>query len=220
MWSRTGAGAGRLWANGSCAFGWWDARGHRRDRSAARGLGSCPSPRRVCRSARRGWSQCGRVGRPALTLGVIKASFDIGRNRTMKTIYNSAVDPWIAVVLTGAPLLVVSGGVYLVEKSLPAGIIQIAAGILIGLFIASLALPCRYVIDDSRLLIQCGFLKEEIPIAKIRGVEYSSSLWSAPALSLKRVKIILDDGWRLISPRDRDEFMSSIKRIIQNEKGA
>lgn len=143
---------------------------------------------------------------------------NVGQKQTMKTTYNSAVDAWIAVVLIGAPLLVVSGGVYLLDNSLPAGIIQIAVGILVGLFIASLALPCRYVIDDSRLLIQCGFLKEEIAIAKIRGVEYSSSLWSAPALSLKRVRIILDDGWRLISPKDRDEFINSIKLIIQNKK--
>jgi hypothetical protein len=134
----------------------------------------------------------------------------------MKTFYPSAVDAWIVLVLIGAPLTVVGGGVFVATESTLAGLVQIGVGLGIGCFIALLAFPCRYTLDDERLTIQCGMIKEDITLDQIKGVEESSSLWSAPALSLKRVKVFLGhDEYRLISPKNRADFILTLKQKIQ-----
>jgi hypothetical protein len=60
-------------------------------------------------------------------------------------------------------------------------------------------------------------LNEEIDLAKIRGVELVRSFESAPAWSTWRVKLILDDGYRLISPRDRDAFVQTLQAQLGRE---
>jgi uncharacterized membrane protein YdbT with pleckstrin-like domain len=134
----------------------------------------------------------------------------------MKTRYPSAVDTWIAILLIGTPVLVVAFGISIVVESAPAGFIVIGVGIFIGGLIASLAIPCHYTIDDQCLKIKCGILGEDIALEKIVSIEKSGSLLSAPALSTKRVKIVLVDGFRLISPKDREGFIEVLQQKIKS----
>ena len=46
----------------------------------------------------------------------------------------------------------------------------------------------------------------------IINVEKSSNLLAGPAFSLKRVKISLKKGFSLVSPKDRDDFISELER--------
>ena len=87
---------------------------------------------------------------------------------------------------------------------------MMAFGALTGALIAAFTVPCVYTLTDESLKIQCGVLEDDVPLARIRKVEKSSSALSAPALSLRRVRISLDDGYRLISPRDRDGFIADL----------
>ena len=80
---------------------------------------------------------------------------------------------------------------------------------------ALFAFPCYYIIVDCSVKIKCGIIEEDLPLEKIQLVKKSSSFLSAPALSLKRVKISLDDGFRLVSPKDRDGFIEILKQKIQ-----
>lgn len=128
----------------------------------------------------------------------------------MKTVYPSRVDSWLALVLAGTPLAVVTVGVFTLNKSPGAGIVAIVMGIFIGGLIAALSIPCVYTLGDDSLRIKSGILEEVIALREIRGAEQSFSLWSAPALSLQRVKITLADGSRVISPRDRDGFIADL----------
>jgi uncharacterized membrane protein YdbT with pleckstrin-like domain len=137
------------------------------------------------------------------------------RMSAMKTEYPSAVDRWIAAVLIGSPLVVIGGGILLLEKSAEGGWIQIGIGLFLAVLMAALSIPCRYTLDEHSLTIRCGLLREVIPLARIRSVEKSASLWSAPALSLRRVKIVMDHGWRLISPKDRDGFIEAIRDRLE-----
>jgi hypothetical protein len=61
-------------------------------------------------------------------------------------------------------------------------------------------------------------LEDEIPLRKIRGAEKSGAPWSAPALSLRRVKITLEEGSRYISPKDRDGFIADLDARLEKTK--
>jgi hypothetical protein len=138
----------------------------------------------------------------------------------MKTEYSSRIDSWLAIMLVGAPMSVVALGVFGLTKSVGAGIITIITGLIVGGAIAALLIPCVYTLTDESLKIKSGIVEDVVPLRKIRGAEKSSAVWSAPALSLRRVKIILVDGSRLISPKDRDEFIRDLNaRLANAEKG-
>lgn len=128
-----------------------------------------------------------------------------------KTIhYPSRVDWWLAAVLVGAPVTIIATGIFTLRISMLAGVASIIAGIALGAGITALTIPCVYTLTERSLIIRAGLLKEGLPLDRIRKAEKSSSAWSAPALSLRRVKITLDDGWRLISPGDRDRFIADL----------
>lgn len=129
----------------------------------------------------------------------------------MTTVYPSRVDWWLAMLLIGAPVLVVACGLHILTQSIGAGAILIVSGLAIGALIAALAYPCVYSLTDDHLTIRAGLLHETLPLQRIRAVAPSSNPLSAPALSLQRIKLTLDDGCRLISPRDRDAFMADLE---------
>ncbi|MDF1659559.1 MAG: PH domain-containing protein, partial [Verrucomicrobiales bacterium] len=53
-----------------------------------------------------------------------------------------------------------------------------------------------------------------VPIDRIEAVTPSSNPLSAPAPSLKRVKIQMKDGkYHLVSPADREGFMEELNRV-------
>ena len=141
--------------------------------------------------------------------------FDVSR---MKTEYPSRVDSWLAITLAGAPLLVVAVGVFSLTKSVGAGIVAIITGLVVGGMIAALSIPCVYTLTDDSLKIKSGMLEDEVPLRKITGAEKSSSVWSAPALSLRQVKVILEDGSRVISPKDRDGFIADLDARLRNAR--
>lgn len=120
--------------------------------------------------------------------------------------------------LVGAPLIVVAVGVFTLTKSVGAGLVAIITGLVVGGVIAALSVPCVYTLTDDSLKIKSGMLEDEVPLRKIRGAEKSNSTWSAPALSLQRVKVTLEDGSRVISPKDRDGFIADLDARLRNAK--
>lgn len=133
----------------------------------------------------------------------------------MKIVYPSRVDWWLAMLLIGAPVLVVACGLHILTQSIGAGAILIVSGLAIGALIAALAYPCTYTLTDEHLTIRAGLLHETLPLHRIRAVAPSSNPLSAPALSLQRIKLTLDDGYRLISPRERESFMADLEARLR-----
>lgn len=136
----------------------------------------------------------------------------------MKTEYPSRIDSWLAVVLVGAPLIVVAVGVFTLTNSVGGGLIMIITGLTVAGLIAALSIPCVYTLTEDSLKIKSGMLEDEIPLRKIRGAEKSGSTWSAPALSLQRVKITLEEGSCVISPKDRDRFIADLAVRLEKRK--
>lgn len=126
--------------------------------------------------------------------------------------FKSAVDVRIVLVLVGAPALLVGLGVLAFSSSPGAAAFQIAFGLVVAALIAALTLPCYYDLTASELSICCGYFEYCAPLDRIQRVELTSSLWSGAALSLNRIRIVMDDGQcHLISPKDRPEFIRQLE---------
>jgi hypothetical protein len=138
--------------------------------------------------------------------------------------YKSAVDLWLAIILVGTPAAIIFTGVSIgfglhllqwhenIGKAV--GFILFGSGLALAALIAMFCVPCCYTLREQELNIQCGILQANVPYNKIRRLELSCSLWIAPALSLNRVKIVLDNGLRLISPKDRTGFVKDLQSRI------
>jgi hypothetical protein len=96
----------------------------------------------------------------------------------------------------------------------------------VGLIVLNLALtyPCRYTLTTDSLNIRCGLVTKSIALDQICGVELSSSCRSAPALSLRRVRIRYNKGQTLVSPLEREPFIldltEAIARLEASRQGA
>ena len=132
-------------------------------------------------------------------------------------VYNSAVDAWLAIVLLVTPLGVSGYGFYLLGDSVVGGIIAIATGIVVIALIVLFTVPCKYMVSDRFLEIRCGIFREKIKLEEIQKLSLSSNPLSSPALSLKRIRIDLVKGYRLVSPKEREEFMRNIELIKKGE---
>lgn len=91
-----------------------------------------------------------------------------------------------------------------------AGIPLLLIGVITGVLIRLFSFPCVYTLDENQLVIRCGIIKYNVPYSEILKIEKSGSLWSAPALSVRRVKIETASGGFLVSPRDRDAFIADV----------
>jgi len=132
-------------------------------------------------------------------------------------VYPSRVDLWIAVILIAIPLFPIGLGTYLTIVIGWIGVICIMLGILIAGLMIIMTIPCKYTLTDDSLIVQCGWNEEIIKIHRIKSVLPSHNLLSAPALSLKRVKLVLDHGFALISPVDRNQFIRDIEQRIKQD---
>ena len=83
------------------------------------------------------------------------------------------------------------------------------------LFIA-VAVPCTYTLARDHLLIRSGLIRQKIAYKDITAVEPSASPLSAPALSLKRVKVSYGRTFQLVSPRERDLFIQSLRERVSS----
>lgn len=97
-------------------------------------------------------------------------------------------------------------------------IIGILFGVVLGIAIGLFTIPCKYTITEKEIKIKCGLYKDRIQIKKIRKVFPTKNPLSAPALSLKRIKIETDYSSYLISPKDREGFIEELNKISNSNK--
>lgn len=72
-----------------------------------------------------------------------------------------------------------------------------------------------YKINGELLLIQNGPIKKKISIQEIKKIEQTKNPLASPALSIDRLEILhgSDFGLLLVSPKDKQEFISTLKNI-------
>lgn len=135
------------------------------------------------------------------------------------TVYDSAVDLWIAALILLSPLTSVVIGIYLLVDGQADGamyLFLIGAGVLLLTLV--LIQPCRYTILDDSLSIRCGILFYQIPLNEIESVEPSRSWRNGPALSMRRVKITTSQRTVLVSPKEREAFITDLSNAT-NQSG-
>lgn len=138
-------------------------------------------------------------------------------SRTRMTVYESAIDRWVVALLLLSPLTSAALGVYCFadQRADDAAIFFAAAAFTLLVSIA-LTLPCRYTLTKDAISIRCGLVVfYRVPYRDIESVEGSSTLRSGPALSLSRVEIKTNKKSVIVSPKDRDQFISDLRSRIK-----
>jgi hypothetical protein len=94
--------------------------------------------------------------------------------------------------------------------------------VLIALFIIWLLLTTGYKIEDKTLSIKAAFINKQINIKTIRSVRPTKNPLSSPALSIDRLEIVyqsgMDEKITLISPKEKEKFISKLKELNPNIK--
>ena len=140
-------------------------------------------------------------------------------NETKHRVYQSAVDTWLIFLLYVSPVSLASLGVYLAtvaqaDEALTCFVMALA----VTMLNISFTRPCRYTLTADSLNIRCGLLSQTIALERIQSAELSSSWQNGYALSLKRVCIKLDKGQRLVSPVDREQFITELMQAVEKVK--
>lgn len=129
-------------------------------------------------------------------------------------IFRSRVDTWLVVVVASALGFVFLQAVIVLPESPTDGFLSL---MLLAFLLALMRLvgyPCEYTLTSTHLVIRFGVIRRRISYAEITSVEPSRSLWSAPALSLRRVKVSYAGGFQLVSPVDREQFIALLQGRI------
>lgn len=135
------------------------------------------------------------------------------------TVYTSAVDLWLAVLLLIAPVLAAGMGIFLwIDENQEGAAILLATAITTLMLTLVLVVPCRYTIEEEDLHIRCGILSYRVPLRTIERVEPSRTLVSGPALSLKRVVVLTRGKNYVLSPRARDAFIEDLSSAADRSR--
>jgi membrane protein YdbS with pleckstrin-like domain len=129
------------------------------------------------------------------------------------TIFDSAVDRWVVVVIgtTPAVALVAGGYAWWIGQADGAAIL-FGCGAVSTLVMLLFVFPCRYTLLPDAVSIRCGLILHQVPLSEIVSAEPTASLRSGPALSLKRIAIRTKKKTHIISPKDREGFLAELKR--------
>ncbi len=130
-------------------------------------------------------------------------------------VYPSAVDRWLILVMYAGPMLLTAVGFYCIwQERFEEATACIAFSVGLVLLNLFLTRPCRYTLTSDSLNVRCGIINRKIGLEQIRGAELTASWKSAPALSLRRVRILLDKGDCLVSPTEREKFISDLLAAV------
>jgi hypothetical protein len=125
--------------------------------------------------------------------------------------YPSRVDTWIAAILIGLALSVPA---YAIAALLAADgtetMIFLSIAAFTALLLIGLVWPVRYTLEDDRLVIRFGLVRQRIAYADLEEVAPTRTLISGPALSLDRLAVRHRKGSTLISPKEKDAFLRDL----------
>lgn len=139
----------------------------------------------------------------------------------INTIFTSKIDFWLAFLILGSSLLLVLVPVWewMYNNSSIKRIIFISLfTIPTALLLLVLFFNIKYTLTADTLLVKNGFSTQRISLKDITHITPTSSILSAPALSLDRIKIRYEGGSIVISPKDKDRFYRAIQERVPELK--
>ena len=127
--------------------------------------------------------------------------------------FNSKVDAWIALLIIAVALMDVAFIVIFARSDDSPASTTGAVIALVGVFVLLmwLALRTYYAVDKDTLRVVSGPFRWRIPLADIQSATPTRSLWSSPAMSIDRLRIVYGKGRRImVSPADKQGFLNAI----------
>ena len=126
-------------------------------------------------------------------------------------VFPSAIDG-IVVALLMIPLTHLVYSIWVSGAAVGALVVPIVG---LAVVYKAFVFPTQYSFLDDGLVIQFGWFKNKISYNDIVEIFPSRALWAAPALSLKRIRIVTSDGsGALVSPADRTGFVEELKNRV------
>ena len=131
--------------------------------------------------------------------------------------FESKRDLWIVTLIRGVPLVVLGALGYAWYQSHHdlSGPVAGAVILLVAeLFVFELLFRTTYYqIEGDTLVIRSGLIRWRVPIREITSVTPTRNAMSSPALSLDRLRIDYGHKSILISPENRERFVSMLRTI-------
>ncbi|MCU0754336.1 MAG: PH domain-containing protein [Xanthomonadales bacterium] len=128
--------------------------------------------------------------------------------------FPSRIDAWLVAVTGAAVGLLLWQALNHVPEEPEKALTSLGVIGLMAVIGALFAYPCTYTLTDTQLLIRSGWVRQRIAYQDITGVAPSAALWSAPALSLQRVRIDFAGRFQLVSPRERERFIAALRERV------
>lgn len=132
----------------------------------------------------------------------------------MYKIYKSKVAKWYIWLCVGMTIVFI-GVIYLDYKSTWGLLIDISLMGVCLFMMYDMLLHTDYTINDTKLHIRCGILfRKDLPISQITEITHQSTILSSSALSAKRIGLKYGKkNWVYVSPKNQEDFISSLKSI-------
>jgi hypothetical protein len=130
----------------------------------------------------------------------------------MATTYSSRIDPLPAIAI-GALALGLPGslaGALWFSRSRGDALVFALTAAFIAALLLIVVWPVRYTLDERALVIRFGVLRVHIAYDRIDEVAPTRTLLAAPALSRDRLQIRHRGGLAVISPREKERFLSDL----------
>ncbi|MDP7253657.1 MAG: PH domain-containing protein [Planctomycetota bacterium] len=134
-------------------------------------------------------------------------------------VQKSKVDWWLYLLAWAGPVVVTVMGLHLwlAANNPKEGQTLFLIGLFAIALIVAFTTPMRYRIEEGEISVRFGLFRVRVPVDEVVEVIPSFSLWSAPAWSLDRMKILFErNGKRrtlLISPEDKQAFMNHLVEV-------
>lgn len=132
----------------------------------------------------------------------------------MNKVYKSKVARWYIWFCIGMTVAFI-GSIYLCYKSTWVLLIDITSMGIGMIMIYDMLFHTDYTVNGEKLHIRCGFLyRMDLPISKITEITHKSTILSSPALSARRIGLKYGKtNWVYVSPKDQEDFISTLKSI-------
>jgi hypothetical protein len=132
--------------------------------------------------------------------------------------FPTKVDAWLVVVLAAGIGASLYGAIEVVHTDPFRAAVRFGATAVLVLVVFLAGIPCQYTLADDHLLVRSGVVRWRIPYVQITDIAQSRSLWSAPAMSLRRVKVSYRGRFMLVSPRERERFIAELTQQVERAK--
>jgi hypothetical protein len=124
--------------------------------------------------------------------------------------FATKVDGGVVFVLAAGILIGTSSAAAALSAAPLAGVLGLGVVVAVLAVVGIVSYPTAYELHPKALVIRTGILSYEIAYDSIVAVRPTRSPVSAPAWSLDRLRIEYQGGVVLVSPKEREQFLSEL----------